>query len=592
MVFAFSRSVIGCQVDIIRSAAIWRLRSSRFSTVGYCALPTIWVLLIQLFAANASRAVESERCVVVEVYYHSKDASSEEILSALAELKSSRGGIIVVRRVVDTEPRNRERLDVLLRHFKMKPNSSPVVYGCNRIVHDFSRRKVWTEQLQEMLQVEVFVRAGCSHCAEAKRWIPTFRKEYPGLDFVYRDIAMDPGHAARLSAIVKRHRTAAASVPVFHVCDRLFVGFESPAATGDRLRNALKMWTQACEPPDARPVQPAGANKLKHGTSMRGRLGKRFPFAPVLAAVTPSTGSLLPEFAVMPQVSKNNGDGSLADQEELPLPITDDTPDIPLPVDSASDRKAAEEYEEDQIEVPVLGRLSATKLGMPVFTLVIGLVDGFNPCAMWVLLFLLSILVNLKDRKRILAIAATFVVVSGLAYFAFMAAWLNVFMLIGYLRPIQISLAVVAMFVGIVHIKDFFAFRKGFSLSIPESAKPGLYARVRKIVTAERLMPALAGAFVLAVLVNIIELLCTAGLPALYTNILSQQGFSSAIKYAYLTLYILAYIFDDSLMVGVVVLTLSRKKFQESHGRWLKLISGTVIVLLGVIMLFRPEWLQ
>jgi hypothetical protein len=229
---------------------------------------------------------------------------------------------------------------------------------------------------------------------------------------------------------------------------------------------------------------------------------------------------------------------------------------------------------------------------MPLFTIAVGLVDGFNPCAMWVLLFLLSILVNLKDRKRILAIAGTFVVVSGLAYFAFMAAWLNVFMLIGYLRSIQIGLAVMAILIGSVHIKDFFAFKQGLSLSIPESAKPGIYARVRRIVTAEHMGGAVAGAITLAVLVNIIELLCTAGLPALYTNILMQQGYSASTRYAYLALYILAYMFDDSLMVLIVVWTLSKRKLQEAQGRWLKLISGAAILLLGLVMLFRPEWLH
>jgi hypothetical protein len=100
-----------------------------------------------------------------------------------------------------------------------------------------------------------------------------------------------------------------------------------------------------------------------------------------------------------------------------------------------------------------------------------------------------------------------------------------------------------------------------------------------------------AGAFVLAVLVNVVELLCTAGLPALYTSILSQQGYGILGRYGYLLLYILAYMFDDTLMVAGVVASLSRFKLQESGGRWLKLVSGSVVMLLGLVMLFRPEWL-
>jgi len=266
----------------------------------------------------------------------------------------------------------------------------------------------------------------------------------------------------------------------------------------------------------------------------------------------------------------------------LPLPPASDDATLDLPVDRLDDESA---------DLPVFGRVNASEVGMPAFTIAIGLVDGFNPCAMWVLLFLLSLLVNLKNRARMFAIAGVFVLISGMAYFAFMAAWLNVFMFLGYLRGVQITLGVLGIAVGGIHVKDFFAFKKGVSLSIPETAKPGIYERTRRIVTAETLWAAVAGAVVLAVLVNIVELLCTAGLPALYTNVLMMQGYPAAKNYAYLALYNAAYMFDDGLMVLIAVVTLGRHKLQEKEGRWLKLISGTLILALGVVMIFKPEWL-
>ncbi len=249
------------------------------------------------------------------------------------------------------------------------------------------------------------------------------------------------------------------------------------------------------------------------------------------------------------------------------------------------------EGESSEIEVPWLGRLSVDRLGMPAFTFLIGLINGFNPCAMWVLVFLLSVLVNIKERKKIIIVAGTFVVVSGLAYFVFMAAWFNVFQLIGLLRPVQIGLGIVAIVVGLVNVKDFFAFHKGVTFSIPESAKPGIYARVRKIVSANSLFAALTGAIVLAIVVNIVELLCTAGLPALYTEILSLQQFPAWVNYAYLALYIAAYMLDDSILVLIVVCTLSHHRLQEREGRWLKLLSGSVILTLGIVMIFFPDLL-
>lgn len=243
------------------------------------------------------------------------------------------------------------------------------------------------------------------------------------------------------------------------------------------------------------------------------------------------------------------------------------------------------------IKTEWFGELRVRDLGLPLFTIAVGLLDGFNPCAMWVLLFLLSLLVNLQDRRRMALIAGTFVFVSGLIYFAFMAAWLNMFLLIGLSRAVQIMLGCLALLVGTVNVKDFFALHRGLSLSIPESAKPGLYARVRGILQAKSLAGAMAGIVVLAGLVNIIELLCTAGFPALYTQILTLQQLPLWEYYGYLGLYNLAYILDDGLMVTIAVVTLSRGKLQERAGRWLKLTSGLVMTGLGLVLLLEPGWL-
>lgn len=245
----------------------------------------------------------------------------------------------------------------------------------------------------------------------------------------------------------------------------------------------------------------------------------------------------------------------------------------------------------ESIQTPWFGEIRLRDLGLPLFTVVIGLLDGFNPCAMWVLLFLLSLLVNLRDRLKMTLIAGTFVAVSGLLYFAFMAAWLNVFLLIGLSRVVQVGLGSLAIFVGAVNVKDFFALHYGISLSIPESAKPGLYARVRAILQADNLTGALVGIVILAGLVNIVELLCTAGFPALYTQILSLQQMPSWEYYGYLGLYNVAYILDDSIMVVIAVITLSRRKLQERAGRWLKLAGGTVMVGLGTVLMATPDWL-
>lgn len=342
--------------------------------------------------------------------------------------------------------------------------------------------------------LEVFVREGCPHCADAKRFLAELAVQRPGLAIVYREVDRDP--AAR-DALIEISRQAGAwppGVPTFVFGAQVLVGFDDADHVGADLIRLLD---------EAAPRAPP-----------------------------------------------------------------------------------------DTVESSLFGTLRASEIGLPLFTLALGLLDGFNPCAMWVLLFLLSLLVRLKDRRRMVMVAGTFVLASGAVYYAFMAAWLNVFLLVGMTEALRIGLAALAMLIGFINVKDFFAFGRGVSLSIPDSAKPGLYARARAILKAESLPASLAAVAALAVVVNFVELLCTAGLPAIYTAVLTQHALSALAHYAYLGLYILAYIADDALMVGAAVLALGSGKLDERGGRRLKLLSGAVMLALGLVMLLRPQWLM
>jgi len=243
------------------------------------------------------------------------------------------------------------------------------------------------------------------------------------------------------------------------------------------------------------------------------------------------------------------------------------------------------------VEGTPFGPLSASRLGLPLFTLALGLLDGFNPCAMWVLLFLLSLLVRLKDRRRMALIAGTFVFVSAAVYYAFMAAWLNVFLAVGLTKPVRWALAAVALAIGAFNVKDFAAWGHGPSLAIPDRAKPGLVARMRRAMQAPGLPASLLAVAALAVVVNFVELLCTAGLPAVYTAVLAQHAPGTAAHLAYLGLYIVGYIADDALMVALAVTALGSGKLTERAGRRLKLVSGLVMLALGAVLLLRPHWL-
>jgi hypothetical protein len=93
----------------------------------------------------------------------------------------------------------------------------------------------------------------------------------------------------------------------------------------------------------------------------------------------------------------------------------------------------------------------------------------------------------------------------------------------------------------------------------------------------------------LGVLVQIIELLCTSGFPALFTRILTLRHLDNMSYYAYLLLYDVAYMADDMVILAIGVITLSQHRLQEKEGRWLKLISGLVMVVLGIYLLLPHQ---
>ena len=243
------------------------------------------------------------------------------------------------------------------------------------------------------------------------------------------------------------------------------------------------------------------------------------------------------------------------------------------------------------VNLPFVGMVDVKAFSLPVLTVVLAGMDAFNPCAFFVLLFLLSLLVHAKSRTRMAIVGGTFVLFSGLVYFVFMAAWLNVFLIAGELRVITVIAGLLALTVAALNIKDFFWFKEGPSLSIPESAKPGLFKRMRGIVATGSLGPMLASTVLLAIVANSYELLCTAGFPMVYTRVLTLAELETWQYYAWLAVYNVIYVIPLLAIVIVFVKTMGARKLSESEGRILKLVSGFMMLGFGLMLLAAPQWL-
>lgn len=253
---------------------------------------------------------------------------------------------------------------------------------------------------------------------------------------------------------------------------------------------------------------------------------------------------------------------------------------------------AASEKPMEPLALPVFGAVDPAKVSLPVFTIVLAGLDSFNPCAFFVLLFLLSLMIHARSRAKMFLIGGIFVLFSGMIYFLFMAAWLTVFMIIGAISAITLAGGIVALIVGGINIKDFFLFKRGVSLAIPESAKPKLFERMRRLLAAPTLPVMIGGTVVLAIAANAYELLCTAGFPMVYTRVLTLQKLSTSQYYQYLVLYNIVYVTPLALIVAVITVTLGARKLSEWQGRQLKLLSGLMMTALGVLLIVNPALLN
>jgi hypothetical protein len=239
--------------------------------------------------------------------------------------------------------------------------------------------------------------------------------------------------------------------------------------------------------------------------------------------------------------------------------------------------------------VSLPGGMDISGWSLPLLTVAIAAMDAFNPCAFFVLLFLLSLLVHQQDRRRMLLIGGVFVLVSGLMYFAFMAAWLGLFRVMGSLPWVTAGAGALALAMGLINIKDWFAFKQGISLSIPESRKADIFRRGREVLAAGSLPAMLLAAVLLATAANFYELLCTAGFPMVYTRILTLRETGTVQHLMYLALYNTVYVLPLLAIVLAFVRTMGARKLTEREGRLLKLLSGLMMTGLGVLLVLAPE---
>ncbi|MCA1765951.1 MAG: hypothetical protein LC633_06865 [Desulfobulbaceae bacterium] len=244
------------------------------------------------------------------------------------------------------------------------------------------------------------------------------------------------------------------------------------------------------------------------------------------------------------------------------------------------------------VEIPLVGEIDARDFSLPVLAVVLGLVDGLNPCAMWVLLYLISLVLSLKDRRKIWLIVGSFVAASGVLYFLFMTAWLNAFLFMGYVRELTLLIGFFALWVGITDIYESIRDRGRPTCQIGDrESKNRTMARIKEVALSPLSVGSFFAIVALAFIVNSIEFLCSAAIPAVFTYILSISPLGPLQYYMYILIYVLFFMLDDLLIFAAAAFAVT-SSMGEKYAKYTKPVSGAIMLAIGVILIFFPDVLR
>lgn len=252
-----------------------------------------------------------------------------------------------------------------------------------------------------------------------------------------------------------------------------------------------------------------------------------------------------------------------------------------------------EEKNNKIVNIPLIGKINLKNLAIPLVTIIIGLLDGFNPCAMWVLLFLISMLLGMKDKKRMWSLGLAFIITSSLIYFLFMVAWLNITSIITKVTLFRTTIAIIALIGGSINFYSYLKTRKETGCNVIDDKKRAkIFDKIKKFTHEKSFILALLGIISLAITVNLVELACSAGLPVMYIEILNMNNLSNLEYYLYIILYVIFFMLDDIIVFTVAMISLELTGFSTKYGKLSKLIGGILLIAIGILMLIKPEWLM
>lgn len=386
------------------------------------------------------------------------------------------------------------------------------------------------------VNVYLFWAEGCPHCEKENEFLDSFEVENPDVNVQRYEVNKNRDNSKLLTTLGSELNIEITGVPVTIVNNKVIYGYMDESTTGKKIIESI----EACQ--DEACPDPVGDI-----------------------------------------INREQENGNLHVEE-------DNAPTTDIEIDQ--DQSVIEKEIPETIKLPLLGEVKTANFSLPLLTIVIGFLDGFNPCAMWVLLFLISLLLGMKNKKRMWILGIAFILASGISYFLFMAAWLNLFLFIGLIVWVRIIVGLIASGSGIYHLREYWMNRPGCKTVGGKERRMKIFEKLKEISSNKKFIIALGGIILIAFAVNLVELVCSAGLPAIYTNVLSLSDIPTWQYYMYIALYILIFMLDDLIIFFIAMITLKSVGISSKYSRYSSLVGGIIILILGILLIFKPGWLM
>lgn len=397
---------------------------------------------------------------------------------------------------------------------------------------------------EKVINIHLFYGNGCPHCAAEEEFLSDYLKDRTDVKLYKYEIWYDSHNQELLSKVQKEMGTTNKNgVPFTVIGKKTIVGY-ADAVTDEQIKDAINYYLNN----DYRDYAGEITGKVK-------------------------------KVEVKEDTIKD--ESKTEDKKENKMEKADDTKD--------SDQT------DENVTVPVLGKINAKKVSLPILAVVLGFVDGFNPCAMWILIFLITMLFNMKDRKKMWILGLTFILTSGIVYLMFMLAWLNLATFISKIAFIRLLIAVIALVVGLINVYKYIDSLKkkdeGCDV-VDKKDRKKIMEKIVSITHEKKFIIALLGIIVLAASVNIIELMCSIGIPLLFTQILAMNNLSTFSYMIYMFIYIFFFLIDDIVIFVISMVTLKVTGLSTKYTKYSHLIGGIIMLIIGLLLIIKPELLM